>query len=792
MRRGPSRGEMGSLKQSVRSKSANSQQLALVNGTVPLLQAGVPTNEMRAFHADKFDANIYVQSKCQTMTEKGIRNLCSELLSLKKISAEEMRRSVYANYTAFIRTSQEISDLEKELLAMRNLLSNQVALVHGLAEGVQVENVTNGAEVTFENISHFEDDFMPSEWEKHAQALSDRLDVLLAERRFDEALVVLDEGEKIVSDTTYKEQLVSATASSSLQAAMLDCRARIAEQLVEAACQPSVRGNELRATIASLDKLGEGARAHTLLLKSHHERLQYNIQGLHPHGTSYGESYTAALSQLTFSAIAQAAKDSFAVFGEQHSYASEFMLWARNETENFAMLLKWHVLSPTIANGGLRAAAECVQIAFDHCSLLEVQGLALLPVLLKLFHPSVEKALEVKLKCIDESFSALAAVDDWVLVYSSAPCSASRMSPTAAGLPAPVKLSSSAHRFHAMVQDLLEDVVPLINLQLGSTLLDGLAQLFESYVELLMKAISGPVEDEGLGQPLDDRPVKEARGEAQQLGILCNASTLTEELLPRAAIKLFPGQYTGREDVRKRVSERHGQRALRMPDLKEWRRRLQRMVDRVRDHYCRQQVLDLVYTEEGETNLRAYLYLNWDANGDDPYWHNNPMPSPIFQELFGKLNKLAHVGLDILAGRERFAALLLMRIVETFLIWLSDDQEFWEDMEDSLRPLGAIGLQQFVLDMQFIIQIASHGHYLSRQTCQVTEDIITRAVEAFGRTGLDPNSVLPENEWFVSIAQDAMNKLLVGWSKGVHAELSSPTASVSAQSISSMRSNGSS
>ncbi|RVW14576.1 Exocyst complex component EXO84B [Vitis vinifera] len=34
---------------------------------------------------------------------KEIRQLCSYLLDLKKASAEEMRRSVYANYAAFIR-----------------------------------------------------------------------------------------------------------------------------------------------------------------------------------------------------------------------------------------------------------------------------------------------------------------------------------------------------------------------------------------------------------------------------------------------------------------------------------------------------------------------------------------------------------------------------------------------------------------------------------------------------------------------------------------------------------------
>lgn len=46
---------------------------------------------------------------------------------------------------------------------------------------------------------------------------------------------------------------------------------------------------------------------------------------------------------------------------------------------------------------------------------------------------------------------------------------------------------------------------------------------------------------------------------------------------------------------------------------------------------------------------------------------------------------------------------------------------------------------QFVLDMQFIIEMASHGRYLTRRIKAVIADIITRAVEAFSRTGLDPD-----------------------------------------------------
>lgn len=150
----------------------------------------------------------------------------------------------------------------------------------------------------------------------------------------------------------------------------------------------------------------------------------------------------------------QAARDSVGVFGESSPYASELVLWARSETENFASLVERHVLSSSAAAGGLRAAAECVQIAIGHCSLLEDQGLALSSVLTKLVRPSVEQALEANLKRIEESVAALAAADDWVL--TSLPASQSRtqgrVTVPGGGFSLTVKLSSSAHRFNAMVQ----------------------------------------------------------------------------------------------------------------------------------------------------------------------------------------------------------------------------------------------------------------------------------------------------------------------------------------------------
>lgn len=48
-------------------------------------------------------------------------------------------------------------------------------------------------------------------------------------------------------------------------------------------------------------------------------------------------------------------------------------------------------------------------------------------------------------------------------------------------------------------------------------------------------------------------------------------------------------------------------------------------------------------------------------------------------------------------------------------------------------------------------------------------------------------SVLQEDEWFLSAAQEAVRRLLEGWNQ----QVTSPTASISAQSVSSFRSHGS-
>lgn len=345
--------------------------------------------------------------------------------------------------------------MEGELSSIRNLLSTQATLIHGLAEGVHLESlsISDSDGVTSKDISNFED-MDTSDLDKWLVEFPDLLDVLLAERRVDEALAALDEGERVVSEAKEMKTL-NPSSLMSLQTSIIERRQKLADQLYEAACQPSTRGAELRAAISALKRLGDGPRAHSLLLRAHLQRYKYNMQSLRPSSTSYGGAYTAALAQLVFSAIAQAANDSLAIFGEEPSYSSELVMWSTQQTEAFAHLVKRHAIASSAAAGGLRAAAECVQIALGHCSLLEARGLALCPVLMKHFRPSVEQALDANLKRIHESTAALAAADNWELVY---PPSANRQTGRSSSTPNSNatafqhKLTTSALRFNVMVQ----------------------------------------------------------------------------------------------------------------------------------------------------------------------------------------------------------------------------------------------------------------------------------------------------------------------------------------------------
>jgi hypothetical protein len=155
--------------------------------------------------------------------------------------------------------------------------------------------------------------------------------------------------------------------------------------------------------------------------------------------------------------------------------------------------------------------------------------------------------------------------------------------------------------------------------------LDGPAlQVFNSYVNLLIRALPISAENEESLEGSGSRIVKMAGTESQQLALLASALLLEDELIPCSAMKLlsFP---TRMYEQPKRASERQS----RLPERRQWKKKLQRSVDHLRDSFCRQHALDLIFTEDGDTHLNAYIYTSVDGSTEDPEW----FPSAIFHAV---------------------------------------------------------------------------------------------------------------------------------------------------------------
>lgn len=306
------------------------------------------------------------------------------------------------NYGDFCRLSEEVVETEHELNDLRKLISAQGILVHDLMSGVcreldewkQVIGDIQETEQNHEN-SEFEDP-LPNKADDHKRIFLENVDVLLAERKVEEALEALDAEEKGHPELKGSGD-TSSTEPSSYKSACLKRKAMVEDQLIEITEQPLVGILELKKALSGLLKLGKSALANQLLLKSHRSRLKKNIEAFLPCCPSYPETYSATLSNLVFSAISLTSKDSSLVFGDNPTYTNRVIQWAECEIESFVRLVKENA-PPSETVYALRAACICVQASLSHCSALESQGLKLSKLLLVLLQPYIDEVMELNFR----------------------------------------------------------------------------------------------------------------------------------------------------------------------------------------------------------------------------------------------------------------------------------------------------------------------------------------------------------------------------------------------------------
>ena len=75
--------------------------------------------------------------------KKAEKCLCQLCIFFK--ASDRVKVSAHSCYS-FYRTSREISDLEGELVSLKNPLSSRANIIHGIADGVRIESLPDGTD----------------------------------------------------------------------------------------------------------------------------------------------------------------------------------------------------------------------------------------------------------------------------------------------------------------------------------------------------------------------------------------------------------------------------------------------------------------------------------------------------------------------------------------------------------------------------------------------------------------------------------------------------------------------
>lgn len=699
-----------------------------------------------------------IDSVHQSLTEKGIRKLCCELLDLKD-AVENMCGDMRTKYLAFLRISEEAVEMEHELVELRKHISSQGILVQDLMSGLARE-MDEWKRSSGDDADSFEDNdplFLNETTDPKSEFL-EKIDILLAEHKVDEALETIDTEEK------NNPELKGSGDTSSYKSAFTERKAVLEDQLLRIAKQPSVSVTELKHASNGLIRLGKGPSAHQLLLKHYATTLHRRIEAFLPSCSSCPNTFPATLSKLVFSNISLAAKESAAVFGDDDNpaYSNKIVQWAEREVEYLVRLVKENA-APSETVYALRAASVCLQDCLSYCKALEPQGLILSKLFLVLFRPYVEEVLELNFRRARKVIFDLNETDEG-LVESSSSGFVAVLSEFA--IASDTTMTDCSIRFMQIVQDILEQLTHVAVLHFGESVLARVLQLYDKYIDFLIKALPGHADEDGLPELQDHTILTRAETDSEQLALLGAAFAILDELLPKSLVKVWNlevengGGDGGGGDSSSSSPSLISSSA---PELKEWKRHMAQSFDKLRNYFCLQFVLSFIYSREGLTRLDALIYLT--ETPDDLH-----LPSLPFQALFSKLQQLAIIAGDVLLGKEKLQKILLARLTETVIIWLSNEQEFWSAFEDESTPLKPSGLQQLILDMNFTVEIARFAGYPFKVVQNHASVVINRAINIFSSRGINPQSSLPKAEWFTEAAKSAINRLLMGSDEASEAE----------------------
>uniref|UniRef100_A0ACD5Y730 Uncharacterized protein n=1 Tax=Avena sativa TaxID=4498 RepID=A0ACD5Y730_AVESA len=646
-----------------------------------------------------------------SMTAKGVKHLCSELLEINEASQEDFQRNVHLTYLSFLRLFQEARDLEKDVDNLKRQAMAQRSLIQHLTD-----NLYSSSTVPDNSAAD------PFEFDAWSPIAVDPLDVLLSEHRMEEALELLEaEGqalEKLHSD----DARVIASSMSALSAR----RSRVADRFASLADNPRMPPRrELLRALSGLCKLGDSKRANHLLFKFYRSDALRRVDELRCASSSH-RNYIKELACTVFSSVLEASRSFVALHGRGEP-SPELSRWAREEIEDFIAAFREYVgsISEAESGDGLALATEAASCAVSYSSMLRT--VVSEEDITALIQPCMEQVLATYARHLKKVVRLLVSSDAWVLGKFLMSGILRRRTPS----PVPpivaetehCLLTASGRKFATLMQEVVEDLSPLLRLGMKSSVLRLLAGLFREYTRSILAV----------------DVVDQQQQYMWQLSFLINCTTLVSlfPIIAHGVFKSSSNQASPNQEAAQ--TELDGLTLF-----------IKEASGQVWTQFCQQFIRDTMSSLQ-------------DRSSTPSSPQGGMMPCSAFQVVFLRLRRLSELYGVILAGKDGTMRKLLQELMEAIVAWLHSNLDPWifHHAQNDL-PKDTL-LHQIQLDVHFLLQVAQFGGFSSGSFRTSALDLLSKAEEKVASLEQSMNSsgtAIRDEAWAADAAKRAVQVII--------------------------------
>eukprot|EP00842_Homolaphlyctis_polyrhiza_P006746 jgi/Hompol1/7072/HPOL_005178-RA len=305
--------------------------------------------------------------------------------------------------------------------------------------------------------------------------LPDELDVLVAHRDLDNAVVNLEKARRILSNVDNETSRIQT-----LRASVEQRTENLAKLISMDLASPVSTKPQVQENIDRLLRLGLGDQARDIFLTARTNTIRHRTRQLKFDGDIV--AYMSDLAEVTFRLIRNTC-DWYGGSFRDSTMASGFMKWVTNEITHFTATLRRQVFD---SHQRFSIISECLASTLEHCQQLCDVGLDLTFLLDKIVFEDIAKAIDRHSKTLEDTVAGAVRADKFELLEPRTAFFADRELTFETHIP---MMAESAYTLSKSLTDFASDVGALMSMPLYNKIVSSLSLLFNVYVREMSAAM---------------------------------------------------------------------------------------------------------------------------------------------------------------------------------------------------------------------------------------------------------------------------------------------------------------